>query len=169
MTAADFDAWMADCSRPGTVWYAKRLSANDTLANRTHQAGPYVPKGVLFGVLPVLDDPERHNPDTRFPLRIDSHGGAPRTVRAIWYNNALHGGTRNEARVTGFGGGSSPLLDPESTGAITVFAFVPGPGGTAAECRVWICGSEPEEDLFEQRLGPLEPGRWTLWSPDAGR
>ena len=168
MAVSNFAAWMAEFSRPRTVWYAKRLSANDTLANRAHQAGPYIPREVLFGVLPVLDRPDLHNPDTHFPLRIDSHGGGPRTVRAIWYNNGLRGGTRNEARVTGFGGGSSPLLDPESTGAITVFAFVSGPSGTAAECRVWVCGSEPEEDLFEQRLGPLDPGRWTVWSPDAG-
>ena len=168
MADSDFGAWMAEFSRPGTVWYAKRLSANDTLANRAHQAGPYVPREVLFGVLPILDRPDLHNPDTRFPLRIDSHGAGPKTVRAIWYNNGLRGGTRNEARVTGFGGRNSPLLDPESTGAITVFAFVPGPGGTVAECRVWVCRSEAEEDLFEQRLGPLEPGRWAVWSPNAG-
>ncbi|MDE0419756.1 MAG: type II restriction endonuclease [Gammaproteobacteria bacterium] len=167
MASVDFDAWMDQCSGPGTVWYAKRLSANDTLANRTHQAGPYIPREVLFTVLPILDRPERHNPDARFPLRIDSHDGAPRMVRTIWYNNALHGGTRNEARVTGFGGRRSPLLDPENTGAVTVFAFMAGHRGTVSQCRVWVCDCEAEESLFEQRLGPLEPGRWLVWSPDA--
>ena len=54
--------------------------------------------------------------------------------------------------------------DPDSTGAIAVFAFVLSPRGTAAECHVWVCRSAAEEDLFEQRLGPLEPGRWTVWS-----
>lgn len=168
MAASDFLDWMAEFSRQDAVWYAKRLSGNDTLANHSHQAGPYIPREVLFGVLPVLDRPEQENPDTHFRLRIDSHGEASRTVRAIWYNNALRGGTRNEARVTGFGGQRSPLLDPESTGAVAVFAFISGPSGTATECRVWVCRSEAEEDLFEQRLGPLEPGRWTVWSPDAG-
>ena len=41
-------------------------------------------------------------------------------------NNKLHDnpkGGRNEARLTNFGGTSSALLDPESTGALTVFAF----------------------------------------------
>ena len=168
MASTDFDAWMDECSRPGTVWYAKRLSANDTLANRTHQAGPYIPREVLFTVLPVLDRPEHHNPDARFPLRIDSHDRVPRMVRTIWYNNKLRGGTRNEARVTGFGGRRSPLLDPENTGAVTVFAFMAGGSGTLLQCRVWICEGEAEEGLFEQRFGPVEPGRWIVWSPDAG-
>lgn len=151
-------------SGPRALWYAKRLSGNDTLANGTHQAGPYIPREVLFNVLPALDRPDLHNPDTELLLRIDSHGHRDRTVRAIWYNNLLHGGTRNEARVTGFGGRRSPLLDPDSTGAIAVFAFVSSPRGTAAQCHVWVCRSAAEEDLFEQRLGPLEPGRWTVWS-----
>ena len=168
MASTDFDAWMAECTRRGTVWYAKRLSANDTLANRTHQAGPYIPREVLFTVLPVLDRPERHNPDARFPLRIDSHDRVPRMVRTIWYNNKLRGGTRNEARVTGFGGRQSPLLDPENTGAVTVFAFMAGDSKTLLQCRVWICDGEAEEDLFEQRFGPIEPGRWIVWSPDTG-
>ena len=164
MALADFVTWMGAFSERRTLWYAKRLSGNDTLANGTHQAGPYVPREVLFSVLPTLDHPDLRNPDTHLVLRLDSHGHRARTVRAIWYNNRLHGGTRNEARVTGFGGRGSPLLDPDSTGAIAVFAFVSSPRGTAVECRVWVCRSEAEEDLFEQRVGPLEPGRWIVWS-----
>ena len=167
MALSDFVTWMAAFSEPRTLWYAKRLSGNDTLANGAHQAGPYIPREVLFAILPALDRPELRNPDTDLRLHIDSHSHRARTVRAIWYNNRLHGGTRNEARVTGFGGRASPLLDPDSTGAIAVFAFVSDPGGTTAECRVWVCRSEAEEDLFEQRMGPLEPGRWTVWSSDA--
>ena len=167
MDASDFVGWMDELSADA-VWYAKRLSGNDTLANGAHQAGPYIPRKVLFGIVPVLDRPEQENPDTHFPLRVDSHDGESRTVRAVWYNNALRGGTRNEARVTGFGGRLSPLLDPESTGAIAVFAFMPDAAGSANECRVWVCRTEAEEDLFEQRLGPLEPGRWTVWPPDLG-
>ncbi len=168
MSVSDFADWMSDTGREGTIWYAKRLSGNDTLANRAHQAGPYIPREVLFAILPVLDRPERENPDTHLPLRIDSHDVETRRVRAVWYNNALRGGTRNEARMTGFGGRSSPLLDPESTGAIAVFAFLPGSGGTVTDCRVWVCRSEAEENLFEERLGPLEPGHWSIWSLDDG-
>ena len=167
MALAEFVTWMEALSESRTLWYAKRLSGNDTLANGAHQAGPYIPREVLFSVLPALDRRDLHNPDTQLVLRIDSHGHRDRTVRAIWYNNRFHGGTRNEARVTGFGGGRSPLLDPDSTGAIAVFAFVSNPRATAAECHVWVCRSETEEDLFEQRLGPLEPGRWTVWSAGA--
>ena len=90
-------------------------------------------------------------------------------MRAIWYNKGLHGGKVNETRVTGFGGRRSPLLDPDSTGAVAVFAFMPRSDTDTAECRVWVCRSPAEEDLFEERLGPLEPGRWTLWSPDKGQ
>ena len=169
MAVADFTAWMAAFSSAGAVWYAKRLSGNDTLANGTHQAGPYIPREVLFEVLPGINQPDQNNPHLHFPLWIDSHEAEPRSVRAIWYNNQLRDGTRNETRVTGFGGSRSPLLDPDSTGAVAVFAFVPPPGSDPVECRVWICRSPAEEDLFEERLGPLEPGRWTLWSPEKGQ
>lgn len=161
-------SWMAAWSEPANLWYAKRLSGNDTLANGTHQAGPYIPREVLFHVLPDLDRPSVENPDAWFPLQIDSHDDSPRTVRAVWYNNALRDGTRNEARVTNFGGNASALLDPDSTGALTVFVFVGGASSQTAECRVWVCRSEFEEDLLEERLGPVEPGRWLTWSQMGG-
>jgi len=150
------------CSREETVWYVKRLAANDTLATESHQAGPYVPKEILFGVLPALNRPEEKNPDLWFPLCVDSHGEQTR-VRAVWYNNKLFGGTRNETRLTNFGGRSSALLDPDSTGSIAVFAFLPDAATPSA--RAWVARNPDEEELIEDRLGPVEPGRWIVWSP----
>jgi hypothetical protein len=160
----DLSDWMANFGRPGVVWYLKRLSANDTLANGAHQAGPYIPKEFLFSVFPTLNDPARENPDLTFNFYIDSHSDH-RLVRAVWYNNRIRGGTRNEARLTNFGGSRSALLDPESTGALTVFAFVVDANGVASECHVWVCVDRAQEDLIEERLGPVEPKSSLIWYP----
>lgn len=157
----DFASWLSDFSASTWLWYAKRLSGNDTLANGTHQAGPYVPKSVLFQVFPPLDNPERENPDVRFRISIDSHGDE-REVRAVWYNNKLFGGTRNEARMTGFGGIDSALLDPENTGALVIFAFRLDADSNDIACNVWICRNPEEEELAESHVGVIEPGKWVL-------
>jgi len=79
----------------------------------------------------------------------------------------LRGGTRNEARLTGFGGVRSALLNPDSTGSLAVFAFVVDTSGGATECHVWVCDDETgaQADLFEERLGPVEPKRFVIWTP----
>ena len=164
----DFTRWMTEFARPDRVWYAKRLSGNDTLANRTHQAGPYIPRDFLNSRFPSLHRPEALNPDVWFELVIDSHS-VQQTVRAVWYNNSLHGGTRNESRLTNFGGVSSPLLDPENTGALVIFAFQRVEGEDTADCRVWICRDEREEEVAEDLIGPVEPAHTVIWSPDRGR
>lgn len=166
MALSDVSDWMDEFGRPGSVWYAKRLSANDTLATSSHQAGPYIPKEFLFTIFPPLNRPDSENPDVRFDLYIDSHSDH-RTIRAVWYNNRLRGGTRNETRLTGFGGSQSALLDPESTGAIAVFSFQPAQDGQLSECHVWVCRDGTEEDLFEERLGPVEPKQNIIWAPGA--
>lgn len=168
MSVADLTDWLADRSGETSVWYVKRLSGNDTLANGSHQAGPYIPKEFLFTVFPDLNRPEALNPDVWFDLHIDSRPDH-RRARVIWYNNRLHGGTRNETRLTNLGGGASALLDPDSTGALTVFAFSPGAVAGSSDCRVWVCRNEAEEELVEDRTGPVEPGRWAVWSPAQAR
>lgn len=162
---ADLTDWMDEHSKPHVVWYVKRLAANDTLASGAHQAGPYIPKDFLFGVFPSLNKQEAENPDKHFELRIDSHTDV-REVRAVWYNNKFRGGTRNEARLTNFGGSNSPLLDPDSTGSLAVFAFHRVGNGDASVCHVWVCDHEVEADLVEERIGPVEPGKWIIWSID---
>lgn len=69
----DLMDWMDEQSRPSVLWYLKRLSGNDTLANKSHQAGPYIPKDILFDVFPSLNRQEVKNPDLWFSLTIDSH------------------------------------------------------------------------------------------------
>lgn len=164
MPVTDLIDWLDEFSGPNMVWYAKRLSGNDTLANKSHQAGPYLPKEFLFRIFPLLNRPSRENPDAWFDLYIDSHTDH-RLVRAVWYNNRLRGGTRNETRLTNLGGTSSALLDPESTGALSVFAFQTIPDVDATVCHVWVSRDGIEEDLIEERIGPVEPGDWVIWPP----
>lgn len=158
--------WVVEVSSSDFMWYVKRLSGNDTLANGSHQAGPYIPKDFLFDVFPLLNRKEIKNPDLWFDLYVDSHTDC-RRVRAVWYNNKFHGNPkrgRDEARLTNFGGQDSPLLDPESTGALSVFAFELDGNREAISCHVWVCRHETEEDLIENRIGPVEPGAGKVWS-----
>ena len=168
MPVGDLVEWLDEHGAPDFVWYVKRLSGNDTLANGSHQAGPYIPRDFLFEIFPALNRREVKNPDIRFHLYVDSHPDA-REVRAVWYNNRFHDSAsargRDEARVTGFGGSASALLDPESTGALTVFAFKQVPESETADCHVWVCRHETEEDLVEDRIGPVEPGKYLTWPP----
>lgn len=170
MPADDLPEWLDEHGGAEFVWYVKRLSGNDTLANEAHQAGPYIPREFLFGIFPSLQRHDEKTPDVRFDLYVDSHADH-RDVRAVWYNNKFHGnpkGGRNETRVTGFGGGASALLDPESTGALTVFAFRLAIAPAVPDCHVWVCRHETEEDLVEDRVGPVEPGKWLIWPPSQG-
>ena len=153
----ELQEWIDIHSGRGVHWYVKRLSGNDTLANRAHQAGPYLPKQFLFTIFPVLNIPEQLNPDTRFDLYIDSHDDH-RLARAVWYNNKFHSGTRNETRITGLGGRASALLDPESTGAIALFAFSESTLDKKPECHIWVCRNEFDEIQIEDRIGPVDPG-----------
>jgi hypothetical protein len=164
MAIADFTDWMNDFTQPDVVWYIKRLSANDTLANGAHQAGPYVPRRIILALFPDLEKDNQKNPRAPFNLRLDSHADQCE-ANAIWYNNKLFGGTRNEGRLTNFGGKESALLNPDSTGALTIFAFVCNPDGTARYCHSWVCRSSVEEELAEDRFGTVEPGQTMLWSP----
>lgn len=165
MPTQDLEEWIAEQSASSAIWYAKRLSGNDTLANDAHQAGPYVPRDLLFRLFPALNTPTAVNPDHWFDLYVDSHADHKR-VRAVWYNGRVRSaGTRNETRLTNLGGGASPLLNADSTGALAVFSFALSADGTAADCHVWVCDNEIEAELFEERLGPVEPGRHVIWSP----
>lgn len=152
--------WLAEYSGQDYAWYVKRLSGNDTLANGSHQAGPYIPKQLLFDVFPAINRVDLDNPDLWFNLYVDSHADA-RQVRLIYYNSRRAKGQKNgrdETRLTNFGGADSALLDPDSTGALTVFAFPVRPDVTP-ECHVWVCRHGTEEDLVEDRVGPVEPGK----------
>lgn len=155
MALIDLTDWIGenDFAKKGVVWCVKRLSANDTLATRAHQAGPYMPRQFMFEVFPEIDRPTDNNPDASFDLYLDSHADH-RRARAIWYNQK----SRNEVRITRLGGSRSALLDPESTGALAVFSFSSTRDRTRQECHAWVCDSAPEEDVILDTVGWVEPG-----------
>lgn len=168
MAVSDLTEWLGEFCVPGVALFVKRLSGNDTLANGANQAGPYIPKEFLFRLFPSINRTDEKNPDHWFELAVDSHMDV-RQVRAVYYNSKRSEGKpngRDETRLTNFGGGSSALLDADSTGALTIFAFPLDENGTASRCHVWVCRHETEEDLAEERFGPVEPGRFVMWSPE---
>jgi hypothetical protein len=173
MPVLDLNAWIERWAETNTVWFIKRLSGNDTLANESHQAGPYIPKEFLFPIFPQIDTTTAKNPDTRFNLYIDSHTDH-REVRLVYYNSkyfltpeeiSSRKRGRNETRITNLGGVDSALLNPESTGAIAAFVFVLNDVGTAQECHVWVCDNTMEEDILENDVGPVEPKQFLVWRP----
>ena len=159
----DLHDWLDEHWGSKSTWFAKRLSGNDTLANGSHQVGLYVPKDPLFRVFPQLNSPNAENPSLLLDARVDSHADS-REVRAVWYNNRLRGRTRDEIRITRWGGAQSALLDPDSTGALCVLVFKHGGSGVTTRCHVWVCRDEIEEDVVENRVGPVEPGKWVVRS-----
>jgi len=164
MPVTSLPDWIGEFARPDNLWYIKRLSANDTLANGAHQAGPYFPKDLLFAALPALNQRDAENPRVQVPAFVDSHPEV-RQVSAIWYNNKYRAGTRDEARVTGWGGGASALLDPDSTGALAVFVFEGGgTAGGASALHVWVCEGY-EDEVFEDLVGVVDPGQSVIWKP----
>ena len=155
--------WITEFSEPDHLWFAKRLSANDTHQAGSHQSGTYVPKAWVFDALPALEDMSKCNPRVSLNAFVDSHSDA-RTVTPIWYNNKLFGKTVDETRVTGWGGRASALLNPGSTGALAVFVFENGALGSATSLHVWVCRGY-EDEVFEASLGPVEPGQYAIWRP----
>lgn len=151
MTEA-FQKWMDSHEGTDWHWYIKRLAANDTLATKAHQAGPYLPNNFAFLLFPSLKKSRIDNPKSFFRGSVDSHGVPERELVATWYRAA-----KNECRITRWGGASSPVLDPESTGGITVFAFRKVDTSDADYVAAWVCNSL-EEDLLTERVGPIEPG-----------
>jgi len=43
--------------------------------------------------------------------------------------------------------------------------FVLDTRGATTECHVWVCHDKTQEDLFEERLGPIEPKSYMIWTP----
>ncbi|HWP00625.1 MAG TPA: type II restriction endonuclease [Methylococcus sp.] len=148
----DLAEWLDEISGDEWTWFAKRLSANDTGLTRSHQVGIYLPKEVAFPLLhipiPLPAGFRRANPDRRWDYHLVSHGQQGE-LRLIYYNQ----GTRNECRMTGFGGRSSPLQDPENTSALAVFAF-----RDDGRLEAWLARDPDEADLIENLVGPVVPG-----------
>lgn len=160
----ELEDWLEEASEAGFVWYLKRLSGNDTQLTGGHQAGPYIPKELAFRLMPHLTDTSQKNPRGEISLTV-LPDGFEATSNIIYYNNKFHenpASGRNETRLTGLGGKENPLLEPDNTGALVVFAFELV---TPVKCQVWICRNHEEEVQIEDVVGPIEPGEPVIWEP----
>jgi hypothetical protein len=151
--------WLVRIGGDDWVWFAKRLSANDTGLTGGHQVGFYVPSEFALAVAPELAEPTL-NPRRllRFGLVSHDQQSAP---SLIYYNSRIvsrQPNGRNEFRVTGFGGRRSALQDPDSTGAVLVTAWAVGDNRVEA----WVADTFEEEEAIEGVLGPVEPGTQVL-------
>jgi len=151
------DTWIETVNSNERVWYAKRLSANDSGATDSHQAGIYIPKIILWEIFPKTKTGS--NPDSWFSTEIMPYE-EKRNLRAIWYNEK----TRNESRITQWNR-PSRILDPEMTGSLVVFAFKLNSGNNPDEAVVWFCQTTEEEDAIEDIIGIVEPGEGLLFYP----
>ena len=154
--------WLAHWIAANWNWHAKILSAPETSATQTHHPGPRVPRALVAPAFPSLAD-EAAATTVEFDIRIDSHGIREPHVRGIPHTgNGPFGPPHPELRITNLGT-SSPLLDPENTGALTIFVFPPAPGPHSTTCRVWICRDQAETDIADDLIGPVEPGFPAPW------
>lgn len=151
MPLTDFISWLEEVSARDYIVYAKQLSRNDTQATGGHQSGPYIPKDIAFSVFPDLQTDTEANPRRGLSFYIDSHIGPQRSeAKMIYYRS------KNEARMTGFGG--SVLLDSESAGMIAVFAFDSG----ARRCKIWVIDNEMDEAYFDSFYGEIHPKKGSV-------
>ena len=147
-------AWLAAIGDDEWLWFAKRLSANDTGLTGGHQVGFYLPGDFALTVAPELAQLVL-NPRRVLRFGLISHG--QRSEPSLIYYNSRpirhQANGRNEFRVTGFGGRRSALQDPESTGSILLTAW-----DRANGVEAWLTTSLEEEDMVEGEVGPVEPG-----------
>lgn len=165
MALADLSDWLDEQTAPDRVWFLKRLSANDTGLTGGHQVGIYAPNPLMFDLFPSL---HMRNPTDNmkafFSVYIDSHTQLAEDVRVTWWNKGLRdpNSRKNECHITRLGG--TAYQDAESTGALTLLSFV-RTEGDCRECHAWVCDNSIEEDLIEERTGPIEPGSFLIWEP----
>lgn len=157
--------WLARISSSEWVWFAKRLSANDTGLTGAHQVGFYVPHEFALTVADELAQ-QVNNPRRRLRFHLISHEQHS-SPNLIYYNSRVvrgHPNGRNEFRVTGFGGRASALQDPNSTGAI----LLTGWNTQTDRVEAWLADTLAEEESIEGVVGPVDPGTQVVWYQRAG-
>ena len=154
--------WIAKWIGASWVWHAKFLSGTETSATETRRSGPCVPRDLLKPAFPLLAK-DIGAPSVEFDIEIDSHGVREDRVQGVPHTGeGLFGAPRPEVRITGLGS-SSPLRDPENTGALAIFVFRPAPGSDSPKCRMWICRNPAETDVADDLIGPVDPGFPAPW------
>lgn len=149
--------WLLEAADSERVWFVKRLSANDTGATRSHQVGLYLPKQVARVLFPGLLEEKRENPKRDCFVKFASHVSHADAV-ATFYN----GKTRDEVRITRWGGRASPIQDPDQTGALLVLSF-PQHVDAPREALAWLARSPEEEEALEAICGDVLPGEGRLY------
>ena len=153
--------WIAKRIGANWLWHAKFLSGTETTQARRY--GPCVPRHLLKPAFPSLANVGATA--VEFDIVIDSHGVREDRVRGVPHiGKGLFGAPRPEIRITKLGT-SSPLRDPENTGALAIFVCRPGPGTASPTCRIWICRNPVETDVADDLIGPVEPGFPAPWGP----
>ena len=154
----EVEEWLDDQLAPSRLVYGMRLPVFDNIRRVNGLRGLFMPRQVIFRVVPSLMWADTRDPSVPIELTIDSHLST-QTVRAVWLNSRMFSGKRNETRLIRIDE-ESVLADPESTGALAVFSF-PRDAAlsryTTPKCRVWMCERAAEEDTVEERLGPVDP------------
>jgi len=154
--------WIAKWIGAGWVWHARILSGTETSATQSRWPGPCVPKDLLKPAFPSRAE-DVGVTGVEFDIEIDSHGVRQDRVRGVSHIGEGRWGRPNaEIRITDLGA-SSPLRDPENTGALALFVFRPGPSTDSPKCRIWICRNLAETDVANDLIGPVEPGHPVPW------
>ena len=154
--------WIANWIGANWLWHARILSATETSATQARRSGPCVPKHLLKPAFPSLAE-HAEAPGIEFDIEIDSHGVREDRVRGVPHmGEGLFGAPQAELRITNLDA-SSPLRDPENTGALAIFVFRPDPGPDSPKCRIWICRNLAETDAAGDLIGPVEPGFPVPW------
>lgn len=156
--------WIAKWIGANWIWHARFLSGTETAATQTRRPGPRVPRDLLKPAFPTLAADDEAT-TVEFDIKIDSHGIREDRVRGVPHTGeGLFGRPLAEMRITNLGS-SSPLLDPENTGALAVFVFRPAPAADSPTCRIWICRDQVETDVVDDLIGPVDPGLPVPWGP----
>ncbi|MEZ5838976.1 MAG: EcoRII N-terminal effector-binding domain-containing protein [Hyphomicrobiales bacterium] len=99
MAQIDLTDWLSEFSGPQYAWLVKRLSGNDTLADESHQAGPYLPRDFAFEIFPSINTITEKNPG-RNPDLYRLASDAP-MIKAIYYNSKPREGKKNGRNESG--------------------------------------------------------------------
>lgn len=144
---------LEECGRNGMPWIAKRLSGNDTGLTGGHQVGIYIPEWFFQGTVPGICTRDTFNPEHSIAESLLNGDLYKTDLRAIYYNGKhFRKNSRDEYRITRWGGRTSPVQDPEATGSILFLAMARVPDGRSYLVG-WVAETFEEESILEAWAG----------------